>query len=100
MSLVAYEASSSDDDDSLSVPDVASKLSAVISAPHVDESLVIDYKMKTEFQRAIDVHQTTELAYNPRFEDLYAAGNRPGESKWTSDEEEFPDRPLGGDERQ
>jgi pre-mRNA-processing factor 17 len=81
MSLVGYAVSSDEDDEEQNEPDVTSKLTAVVPAPHVDESLVIEYKMKNEFQRTIDLHQTKELTYNPRYEDLYApefGPTRPG----------------------
>ncbi|KAI1277767.1 Pre-mRNA-processing factor 17 [Halotydeus destructor] len=79
-SLVAYAAGSSsegseDEGNSLDGGQATVTLSkgmVVKPAPHVDESLVIDFKMKNEFNRIVDP-QAKELSYNVKFEDLYAA---------------------------
>lgn len=74
MSLVPYEGSSSDDEspEQLTKVDITSKLSTVQAAPYVDESLVIDYRLKNEFIPVIDPHKTKELAFNAKYDDLYA----------------------------
>lgn len=74
MSLVAYEGSSSEDEETASSPvpiNIPSKVVALVSAPSIDESMVVDRKSRKEFN-PLGVDTSKDLAYNPRYEDLYA----------------------------
>lgn len=73
MSLVAYEAGSSSEDEGETTTVAADEPGKikVVAAPHVDESCVIDYKLRNEFQPKIDPGQR-EITYNMKYDDMFA----------------------------
>lgn len=48
------------------------KLTSINSCPEVDESLIVDVKLKNQFPTTIDPCSSVELKYNARYDDLFA----------------------------
>src|SRR5688572_11992469 len=76
MSLVAYDAASSSEEEGEGIGggqavDSASGQMMVVAAPNVDESSIIDFKLKNEFTAKIDPNQK-ELTYNIKYDDMFA----------------------------
>lgn len=70
-SLVPYDYDSEEDDDTPTL-NMSGKITDVEAAPDVDESQVVQFKLKTQFDAATYVAKSKELTFNPKFQDLYA----------------------------